>query len=111
MKYSKELHDRVRQNLRMFDYPRFDDGDIDTLLDEIERLQAERRWIPVSERLPQDGIFVLACSASNHSYIVKKKTYPCGTIEWEDICRSYIFRNVFDHWMPLPPPPELPRDK
>jgi len=41
MKYSNELHERVRQNLRMFDYPRFDDGDIDCLLDEIERLTAE----------------------------------------------------------------------
>jgi len=38
VKYSKELHDRVRQNLRMFDYPRFDDGDIDCLLNEIDRL-------------------------------------------------------------------------
>lgn len=41
MKYSKELHDRIEQNLRMFDYPRFDDGDIDALLDEIDRLTAE----------------------------------------------------------------------
>jgi len=39
MTYSKELHDRVRENLHMFDYPRFDDGDIHGLLDEIERLQ------------------------------------------------------------------------
>ena len=41
MSYTQELHDRVRQNLRMFDYPRFDDGDIDALLDEIEHLNAE----------------------------------------------------------------------
>ena len=41
MKYTSELHERVRQNLRMFDYPRFDDGDIDALLDEIEHLNAE----------------------------------------------------------------------
>lgn len=70
MKYSKELHERVRQNLRMFDYPRFDDGDIDALLDEIERLQNEntflsaevrdydalrdeRRWMPLPEP-PED---------------------------------------------------------
>jgi len=39
MEYSKELHERVRENLHMFDYPRFDDGDIHGLLDEIERLQ------------------------------------------------------------------------
>ena len=41
MKYTSELHERVRQNLRMFDYPRFDNGDIDALLDEIEHLNAE----------------------------------------------------------------------
>ena len=41
MKYTSELHERVRQNLRMFDYPRFDNGDIDALLDENARLTAE----------------------------------------------------------------------
>ena len=52
MKYSKELHERVRQNLRMFDYPHFDDGDIDALLDEIERLHWTKggdgsHWMPL----------------------------------------------------------------
>ena len=35
MNYSKELHDRIEQNLRMFDFPRFDDGDIEALIGEI----------------------------------------------------------------------------
>src|SRR5574343_1904818 len=60
MKYTQELHDRVRQNLRMFDYPRFDDGDIEALLDEIDRLAAEverHRWIPVSDMSKlEDGV-------------------------------------------------------
>lgn len=95
MKYSKELHDRVRQNLRMFDYPRFDDGDIDTLLDEIERLQAERRWIPVSERLPEEGAPVL----SYENGIVFHDEYYPPINEWECACMP-------SHWMPLPEPPE-----
>lgn len=47
MKYSKELHDKLRHTYK---------GNSHTLalLDEIERLQAERRWIPVSERLPEE---------------------------------------------------------
>ena len=41
MNYSKELHDRIEQNLRMFDFPRFDDGDIEALIGEIDRLNAK----------------------------------------------------------------------
>jgi len=96
MKYSKELHERVRQNLRMFDYPRFDDGDIDCLLDEIERLQAERRWIPVSEKLPNDWQNVLAYSDAIHTAIYFKK----------DFVGSAGYLPGVTHWMPLPPPPE-----
>ena len=56
MKYTSELHERVRQNLRMFDYPRFDDGDIDALLDEIEHLNAElARRDEIIARLKEDG--------------------------------------------------------
>lgn len=45
MTYTKELYDRVRQNLRMFDYPRFDDGDIDDLLNEIDRLEETNKTL------------------------------------------------------------------
>ena len=41
MTYSKELRDRIEQNLRMFDYPRFDDGNIEALIGEIDHLTAE----------------------------------------------------------------------
>ena len=97
MKYSKELHDRVRQNLRMFDYPRFDDGDIDTLLDEIERLQAERRWIPISEPPKVKGEYI--CYS-------KPDIFTCFFGDsWDG---GFAFRSVIQptHWMPLPEPPE-----
>lgn len=102
MKYSKELHERVRQNLRMFDYPRFDDGDIDTLLEEIERLQAERRWIPVSERLPESG-FVGLCQVAGNGYVIARYAPYDSEGGWTSDEIGYCF---VTHWMPLPPPPE-----
>ena len=44
MKYSKELHDRLRNRTGLHGFNHFvgvDSGDIDALLDEIERLTAE----------------------------------------------------------------------
>ena len=106
MKYSKELHERVRQNLRMFDYPRFDDGDIDCLLDEIERLQAERRWTPVSERLiPGEGEVVLG--------YVDKSHLPTMVMFFEGefvlVKSNKAPYERITHWMPLPQPPEEER--
>ena len=98
MKYSKELHERVRQNLRMFDYPRFDDGDIDALLDEIERLREERRWIPVSEKLPEAYTPVIVYCSDGYSDVSIRSKNDKGEI-------VFAFDDV-THWMPLPEPPE-----
>ena len=113
MTYSKELRDRIEQNLRMFDYPRFDDGDIDALLDEIERLQAERRWIPVSERLPEYGEPSLtiyhtknATSQITIRCLVEDRDDKLRVI-WYDIENGlWVNGNNITHWMPLPEPPE-----
>jgi len=71
-KYTNELHDRVRQKLQMIAYPRFDDGDIDTLLDEIERLQAriaelESAWL-IDETIQKDGSLRPSISDTIHRY-------------------------------------------
>ena len=111
MKYSKELHDRVEQNLRMFDYPRFDDGDIFALLDEIDRLNAERRWIPVSEKLPEmyHPVLTMAKKAKYPRVLSREK----GADDiWVWALRqlggyvAYIGEKNITHWMPLPEPPE-----
>ena len=107
MKYSKELHERVRQNLRMFDYPRFDDGDIDCLLDEIERLQAERRWIPASEKLPEYGVRVLFFGGGEMTTHIGY--YVPELPQWTAEDGGYYHgKNIalITHWTPLPPPPE-----
>ena len=99
MKYSKELHERVRQNLRMFDYPRFDDGDIDCLLDEIERLQAERRWTPVSEPPKKNGYFWCSIVDDAGCKWADKRLFSVEN-GW------FTIGEQVTHWMPLPSIPE-----
>ena len=112
MKYSKELHDDLRFKVKyLFDWW-VDNSEIDelfdTLLDEIERLQAERRWIPVSERLPEIyepvlTIYFTLGGASQHEIRVRVADDKWTSVHEEDLNYS---SNVLTHWMPLPEPPE-----
>ena len=62
----------------------------------IAELEAERRWIPVSERLPKEKQSVLALDRTGTAY------------HWEySKCLSNIFVGYYTHWMPLPEPPEV----
>ena len=84
---------------------------IDLLEAEVRRLQAERRWIPCSERLPEDGRSVLAsrCNGSGEimhwclqgyhpgfgpRFIADRFNYAAGN-EYGEVT----------HWMPLPEGP------
>lgn len=67
----------------------------------IEELEAERRWIPVTERLPEDDI--------------PSTAYLCWWHGHTHICKYWRTRKCFEfngrvvnvtHWMPLPEPPE-----
>ena len=54
MKYSKELHDWMKGNNALCEHSgsvtvTYSTETITAMLDEIERLQEERRWIPVRE--------------------------------------------------------------
>ena len=85
----------------------------------IAELEAERRWIPVSERLPEDGREVLVfaeglitagshcqCGAAfnDDDVLVETPTWLLG-IEGEVYgCDAY---DAVTHWMPLPNPPEV----
>lgn len=69
-----------------------------------------RRWIPVTERLPEDGVFVLVCNDDGHMMIAKHET---ETYDWYYKYTNYDF-DIWDneeqgpvqYWMPLPEPPE-----
>ena len=73
----------------------------------------ERRWIPVTERLPENGVPVLI------NYIASDdgKYHPDGTAVWTDYGCFWWEGSLEDcdtevavpitHWMPLPEPPEV----
>lgn len=71
---------------------------------------AKHLWIPVTERLPEEGIFVLVCNDDVHMMIAK---YETETYEWYYKYTNYDF-DIWDneeqgpvcYWMPLPEPPE-----
>ena len=59
-------------------------------------LKEERRWIPVSERLPKENENVLALDRTGTAY------------HWEySRSLSNIFVGYYTHWMPLPALPEV----
>ena len=69
--------------------------------DDIARLQELQlpRWIPVTERLPEDRNMVLATVDG----VVRIAFY--GNYMWEEVETYSILYPT--HWMPLPEPPEV----
>lgn len=71
-------------------------GERKALKARIAELEAERRWIPVGERLPEEKQNVLALDKTGTAY------------HWEySRSLSNIFVGYYTHWMPLPKPPEV----
>lgn len=67
------------------------------------RLREERRWIPVKERLPQVGEWVMIFEKSGgvSNVFVDFENYETRTdIEW-------FGADDVTHWMPLPEPPDV----
>lgn len=73
----------------------------DALNKRIAELEAERRWIPVGERLPEDGEVVWLWDGNN----LGMGYYLVFTGQFMD--RDTPLRRIKPtHWMPLPNPPE-----
>ena len=76
---------------------------IDIAIKELEK--PEERWIPVSERLPEDGSNVLAYYDNK----IEQRMFACVYEDGEWFYRMLYTTTVFKyitHWMPLPEPPQ-----
>ena len=93
------------------------------LVEWADRIQAlEREWIPVSERLPDFTVKVLAywrpidhkdrpfhreiIIAERTPYEADDSTYNLDSRQWWANGRYYDTETVITHWMPLPAPPD-----
>ena len=75
-----------------------------------EQLQDERRWIPVSERLPEihddyDGEKSDCCYVIDIHKCVWIAYYRPDEKGWYELPAGIILTTI-THWMPLPEPPE-----
>ena len=68
----------------------------------IDAVQSEQRWIPVTERLPEDDSNCIVFSAG----YVKESHFYFG--KFYDPIEDYM-RYEATHWMPLPEPPKRER--
>lgn len=83
---------------------------IDALTETIQQLRDAQRWIPVSERLPEDGLCVLVedyrgCQYVAHrtiNHLTKQYEWTARGTEWH---QGAPLREI-THWMPLPEPPQ-----
>ena len=69
----------------------------DALQARIAELEAQQRWIPVEERLPEDSDWVLGLY---NGYRVTSPIYY-------DVEYGWVRVETPDYWMPLPNPPEV----
>jgi hypothetical protein len=68
---------------------------------EIEHLRAERQWIPATQRMPDDGVVVMAWLGRRVVFGYSRDG------EWIDTLYGWVIPNGPTHWMPLPLPPEV----
>ena len=66
-----------------------------------------QKWIPVSERVPEDGKFIIVANFDkNHTpRVVKRKALVVEEF-WGIATGYYAHGQQVTHWMPLPEPPE-----
>lgn len=63
------------------------------------REQEQRRWIPVTERLPEEEGLYLVAVVNDHERRYSKTAWYHGHGNW------FLHQKV-THWMPLPEPPK-----
>lgn len=98
-KYAAEKLKSLWYVLTNNDYPQ---KDLDALKVAIKTLEQEPKWIPVSERVPEDGEEVL-CFLGSEEMAVLFRRNDWGQNEWVD---GGFATGSYDvvAWMPLPKP-------
>lgn len=75
--------------------------------------QKPNKWIPVSERLPDDEDYVLVCYEDGHIrtayYYIDTNIYPsefedCCETGWYNYNEDFMYKQDVIAWMPLPEP-------
>lgn len=76
---------------------------VDFMVEAIQDLPSAQRWIPVTERLPEEGKQVLVCDDGGFIYTAEGETRSDGEWQWYE---SVEYRPMEDvvAWMPLPEP-------
>lgn len=67
--------------------------------EEIAVAQEKTRWIPVTERLPDQCMDILVCYRDGHIFM--------GTAMCDDWIEEDLEDGQITHWMPLPEGPEV----
>ena len=63
-----------------------------------------QEWIPVTERLPESGEWVLCACRAN---IIEVLKYDSTMDDWDSTMPERCYMKGFvTHWMPFPKPPE-----
>ena len=80
------------------------EDDIRDLTARIAELEAERHWIPVSERLPEENAPVLVLTVLGGMFVdfIHGKSVVTGNPDFYELDIEDV-----THWMPLPTPPEV----
>lgn len=82
----------------MYDYSRSHDVDYAQIMERIDELPSvenKGEWIPVSERLPEEGTHILVSVRGEPDFVATDDYYSYGFDDWKDDVTA---------WQPLPEP-------
>lgn len=76
----------------------------------IERREPVMKWIPVTERLPEEEEEVLICDPYGFIYIAEYEAFPEERWRWVETVEYRPIKGV-KAWMPLPEPWKEEKDE